>query len=168
MRGRTQTVFMRFDPAKRSALDCLLHNAHVLPDGRNTDQDDSGTPPSHTFLDGDFRVMQPFLEELKQEVASEMEVLWDRSDPTINPAISDEWQYHVERLVKAEQQRREKGAEGTGNGKQAVVANDTVTAPRAQAGEQRKYVPEVDRTNVCDDSIGAHDDSAVAWNHLAL
>merc|ERR1740117_2001156 len=65
-----------------------------------------GPPPPHTFLDGDFRPSMPFLELMKQEVAIEMETLWDRHDVTMFPTLSDEWKHHVREAAAAEKERR--------------------------------------------------------------
>eukprot|EP00929_Paragymnodinium_shiwhaense_P102115 TRINITY_DN65301_c0_g1_i1.p1 TRINITY_DN65301_c0_g1~~TRINITY_DN65301_c0_g1_i1.p1 ORF type:complete len:1682 (+),score=427.74 TRINITY_DN65301_c0_g1_i1:83-5128(+) len=135
MRGRTSPVFERFEPLERAGVESLLQLSHVKPSVEEQEEGDSS--PSYVFLDGDFRPTQTFVDVVKQEAAHVMEVLWDRSDSTINPAVSDEWHYFLERLAKAERERQE--AEASRATTEATTAYPSQTA---FGGVQRKFVPD--------------------------
>jgi len=86
---------MGFDPAKKAGIECLTQKS-VVPAVSNAGSASEGEQQEHTIKEGDFQPTDTFLEFLKAEVAHEMETLWDRSDPTQYPSLSDHWQAHLE------------------------------------------------------------------------
>lgn len=91
MRNRCKPLFEGFEPEGRTALSCLLERSSVLPPGR-PEGGNEGEIDLHIFADSDFQPTATFMALLKDEVAHEMELLWDRSDETQYPSCSDHWQ----------------------------------------------------------------------------
>jgi len=155
MRKRTRPVFFDFDPMSQAALECLTDKSIVLPapadayvaaSVRPSAEESGGAKAGstagvvHSFADGDFLPTQTFLTLLKAEVAHEMESLWDRSDPTTYPSLSEEWKARLE---------AEANATAAGNVEQSdpdVLAGERPadndgSAAGGAAGLQRKFVP---------------------------
>jgi hypothetical protein len=98
MRRRLRPVFADFDPMSHAAIECLIEKSVVLPIAGEDAVLVEGQP-EHTFADADFQPTSTFLTLLKAEVAQEMETLWDRSDPSNYPSLSEEWRYRINEAV---------------------------------------------------------------------
>jgi len=131
MRGRTQPIFMRFDPSVRVSLESLTDDCIVLPmlpDRAEQAAVDEKVPSVYSFVDSDFRPTQTFLDLLREEVASEMDTMWDRQDPTLNLTSSEEWRSLLQSSLQ-------------GVGQVGEACGDALDSVRPQAGPQRKFAP---------------------------
>lgn len=176
MRRRLQPVFSDFDPVARAAIDVLVEKSAVLPDPTTAGPAPSGgaaaastgaasaaTPDiSHTFADGDFIPTSTFLNFLKGEVADEMERLWDRTDPSTYPSISEEWRYRIATASAAA--AATSGESGASDAVAASVAGPAgslaETTAGGASGMQRKFVPLTPPPAPCS-SPGAAEDGAI-------
>ncbi|CAE7262008.1 TARBP1 [Symbiodinium natans] len=87
MRRRLKPVFLQFDTTK-TALEALTETCEVLP--RTTDREI--LQPLNLFADGDFRPSQTFLALLKEEVAKEMDDIFDAEDCSQYASGSEHWE----------------------------------------------------------------------------
>lgn len=135
MRGRLRPVFLGMDPAQHSALACLTENSFVLPSLDGLDPTVHAVVVKHMFVDQEFQPSAKFLEMLKDEVSHEMEDLFDRTDPTVNPSCSDHWQADLQNVIAA--------ASGTElfSDRSADKGDEPSTAAGAFSGLQRKFNP---------------------------
>ncbi|CAJ1348141.1 unnamed protein product [Effrenium voratum] len=87
MRRRLRPVFQAYDTSK-SALEALTDLAEVLP--RTSDA--AILQPLNIFADGDFKPSQSFLTLVKDEVAQEMDEIFEEEDFTQYASSSEHWQ----------------------------------------------------------------------------
>jgi len=139
MHGRLKPVFMGFDPGSRTALSCLIERSEVLP-SESADKISAGTstvPLLHIFADSEFQPTGTFAALLKDEVAQEMDTMWDRSDPSIYPSSSEGWSIAFGAYLQAAH------ADAADGPRAAVDALGDAAGDAAGgvAGLQRKFKP---------------------------
>merc|ERR1712032_1482003 len=137
MRGRTKPVFNGFDPTPRAALSCLLERSSVLPAIASEVKDPETLENFHTFLDGEFQPTSTFLALLKDEVAREVETMWDRTDVSQYPSNSESWEAVLQGTVKPQAGEKAKAT---------VVCeakDEDSGAAGGASGLQRKFIPPI-------------------------
>ncbi|CAK9022859.1 unnamed protein product [Durusdinium trenchii] len=128
MRRRLRPIFLSYDTSK-SALAALTKLSEVLPsDGKEILQ------PLHIFANGDFKPSQTFLELLKDEVAQEMERIFEGEDPSQYSSSSEHWQEAQLAALRAVRQLQ-------GPVEEEQEATGLVHAAGGASGLQRKFVP---------------------------
>jgi len=155
MRGRLKPVFVTFDPCGFGTLPSLVDHCTVLPKAdleASCNEEVFTDETNFVFKDGELQPVNTFMNGLKEEVAHEMETLYERSDITQYPSLSDNWKAVLAQAVEA----AKKG--GALAPAEASVANGAaasttptdaapVTDPNSTStstfayGTQRKFVP---------------------------
>ncbi|CAE7832121.1 TARBP1 [Symbiodinium sp. CCMP2592] len=142
MRRRLKPVFLQFDMSK-TALEALSENCEVLP---RSSTDREILQPLSLFADGDFRPSQTFLALLKEEVAKEMDDIFDAEDCSQYASASEHWEEAQRCALRAVQ-----AAQGGAGGREEEAE---ATAAGGASGLQRKFIPPAP-PRLPEDSIGS-------------
>ncbi|CAL1149002.1 unnamed protein product [Cladocopium goreaui] len=129
MRRRLRPIYQSYDTSK-SALEALTQLSEVLP---SAETEKEILQPLHIFANGDFKPSHTFLELLKEEVAKEMESIFEGEDASQYASSSEHWQEAQLAALRAVQQ-----LEGSKDEVPDLVAVD---AAGGASGLQRKFVP---------------------------
>lgn len=94
MRRRLYRVFQDFEVGSKTVLEALTKLSEVLPrDGLPGQNNPALLQPLHIFADSDFRPSQTFLTFLKDEVAQEIDTMYQGDhDATQYSSFSEHWQ----------------------------------------------------------------------------
>eukprot|EP00443_Scrippsiella_acuminata_P112122 CAMPEP_0115624218 /NCGR_PEP_ID=MMETSP0272-20121206/27184_1 /TAXON_ID=71861 /ORGANISM="Scrippsiella trochoidea, Strain CCMP3099" /LENGTH=1728 /DNA_ID=CAMNT_0003060473 /DNA_START=83 /DNA_END=5266 /DNA_ORIENTATION=+ len=153
MRGRLKPVFQGFEPDATGTMPSFAVLSHVLPPSAGSGPGEAATEqPPYVFTDSEFQPTSTFLNLLKDEVAHEMETLFDRSDVTQYPSISDNWQAVLAEATAAAAALPSASSTAEAGGSVAVEGAVPVTAAREEdergdsdggsaPNTQRKFVP---------------------------
>lgn len=152
MRGRMKPIFQDFNPEERSTLVALMERSQVLPpswegggpaEAKAPEPGSSSAPQLHVFMDGEFQPTGTFLNLLRDEVASEMETLFDRADITQYPSMSDNFQLVLADAIVATRAGDAGDRPATAGAVAAGQGEAPGAAPMAsgETGLQRKFVP---------------------------
>lgn len=158
MRARLKPVFAGFNLDERSTLAALIERSQVLPPseaaevgsgaGRAAAMGDEGSGPLHIFADSEFQPTGIFLNHLRDEVAQEMELLFEQEDHTQFPSSSENFCVTFaeaiaanNRLGSAGKTEEPRGCKASGEAGGGGGAAASELPAGGASGLQRKFVP---------------------------
>eukprot|EP00931_Biecheleriopsis_adriatica_P117177 TRINITY_DN92713_c0_g1_i1.p1 TRINITY_DN92713_c0_g1~~TRINITY_DN92713_c0_g1_i1.p1 ORF type:complete len:1761 (+),score=363.55 TRINITY_DN92713_c0_g1_i1:591-5285(+) len=159
MRRRLRPVFQGFETETKTALEALTQLSEVMPRETlpPTEEAQGLLKPLHLFTDSEFRPTQSFLTLLKDEVAQEMDRIFEeQQDCTQYNSLSEHWQEAQLAVLRAA------SAHGADTTEEAEASAQASEAAGGASGLQRKFVPPAPPCPPDDSEMGSRSAAAVA------